>query len=77
MLTGVRISCIAALVFSLEQFAGWTNRAFDLPQRAAAIVAEGVERADLCERRQLIASDTRSRDEIFDRDKATGLGIRD
>jgi hypothetical protein len=47
---------------TLEQLARRSRGSFDLPQRAAAIVPECVERADLGQRREFIATKTCSRD---------------
>jgi len=39
----------------------------DLPERRAAVVAEGVERADFGERRDLVAADAGRPDEVVER----------
>jgi hypothetical protein len=63
----------------LEQISRGADRALDLPQRAAPIVTECVQRADLRERGQFVPPESGARDEIFDgRESRTdsGLGAR-
>ena len=48
-----------------EHLTGGSHRPFDLPERAAPIVAERVERTDLGERRQLVAAESGAGDQIF------------
>jgi hypothetical protein len=53
-------------ILVVEQLAGRTNGALDLPQRAAAIVPERIQRTDLCQRGNLVAAQTAFFDQILD-----------
>src|SRR5947209_18901560 len=59
-----------------EQFAGWAHRSLGLPQRGAAIVAKRIERADVGQRDQLVAAQTRACDEVVDRSEAARRSCR-
>jgi hypothetical protein len=54
------------LILAGEQFAGRTHGTLDLPERAAPMVAQRVQRADFCERRQLVTPQTGAADQVFD-----------
>jgi hypothetical protein len=64
---------IPARISRFEQFPGGPDRPLDLPQCAAAMVPERVERADFGERRQLVPPQSHARDEIVDRGIAGGI----
>ncbi len=58
---------LVLVLLHLEHLSARTDRAFDLPERAAAVVAECVEGADGCERGEFVAMDPRGRDQLLDR----------
>jgi hypothetical protein len=49
----------------LKELSGRPHGAFDLPERAPAIETEPVERADLGERRQLVAANAGAGDQVL------------
>ena len=53
-----------------EELAGRAHGALDLPQRAAPLVGERVERADVGQRRQLVAAQAGALDDLLDRREA-------
>ena len=55
-----------------EEFAGGTDRLFNLPQRGAAIEPEGVERTDLGKRGHFVAAQAAAANELVERVEAIG-----
>ena len=63
-------ACSAALRSIVEQLARGPDGALGLPERRAAVVAEGVQRADVGERDDFVAPQAGARDEIVERHEA-------
>src|SRR5436853_6274614 len=53
-----------------KQLAGWPHATLDLPESASALVGERIQRADVGERRQLVAPQPRPLHDLLDRCEA-------
>jgi hypothetical protein len=66
---------VRSVFVSVVELPRWPDGPLDLPQRAAAVVPERFERADLGERRQLVTACAGPGDERVKRRKTTVLGL--